>query len=261
MQVLLLTDYSYNAKIMQDYAINFFGDKPVNFILLHAKKPCNTSACEGLCTNKRQKDLDQEHLNFESRLKPNQTISQVFLKTNLVNAVRNFIQKTSIDMILMGGKGKTSDVNKQFGKNTFDIVTKIRCPILVVFENSVIKIPTKILFPLDYTTTVHNNYFKTISQLNFWKNIDLSILEVPNKMFNNLLTKKVNKQKIAKAFKDVNHRFKTLEREDDVEFCKNCHETDMIMFMAKNLSISNQIFDRLDKKEINLQKPLLVLHA
>ena len=58
-----------------------------------------------------------------------------------------------------------------------------------------IKIPTKIVFPLDYSTTVQNNYFKTISQLNFWKNIDLSILEVPNKMFNNLLIKKsINKK-------------------------------------------------------------------
>lgn len=261
MQVLLLTDFSPNAKIVQNYALNFFGEKKVHFILLHAMKPCKTSACEGLCASKRQKDLDQEYRDFKSRLNSNHSVSKVFLKTNLVDAVRDFIQKTSIDMILMGGKGKTSDANKQFGKNTFDIVTKIRCPILVIFENSVIKIPGSIVFPLDYTTSVQNNYFKTISQMNFWQNIDLSILEVPNKMFNNLLIKKINKEKISKAFKEINHHFKTLKPKDNIGFCKNCQDADMIMFMAKNLSISNQIFDQLGSNDLNLRSPLLVLHA
>lgn len=261
MQVLLLTDFSPNAKIMQNYAKNFFGEKQVHFIMLHAMKPCKKSACEGLCTIKRQKDLDLEIQGFKSQLNSNHTVSEVFLKANLVDAVRDFIQKSSIDMILMGGKGKTSDANKQFGKNTFDIVTKIRCPILVVFENSVIKIPGKIVFPLDYTTSVQHNYFETISQMNFWKNIDLSILEVPNKMFNNLLHKKINKQKISKAFKEINHHFKSLKPKDNLGFCENCHDADMIMFMAKNLSINNQIFNQLDSKDLNPHAPLLVLHA
>lgn len=261
MQVLLLTDFSLNAKIVQNYALNFFGDKTVHFYLVHAIKPCKSSACEGLCAAKRKKDLDKEFQNFKSKLNPKQTASQVLLKANLVGAVRDFIQKSAIDIILMGGKGKTSALDKQFGKNTFDIVTKIRCPILVVFENSVIKIPGKIVFPLDYTTSVQHNYFKTISKLNFWKNIDLSILEVPNKMFNNLLFKKMNQEKISNTFKEINHHFKTLKPKDDIGFCENCHNADMIMFMAKNLSISNQIFNQLDSKDLNPQMPLLVLHA
>ena len=261
MQVLLLTDFSPNAKIMQNYAKNFFGEKQVHFIMLHAMKPCKTSACEGLCASKRQKDLNQEFEDFKTQLNPNHSVSKVLLKINLVDAVRDFIQKTSIDMILMGGKGKTSDANKQFGKNTFDIVTKIRCPILVVFKNSFIKIPGTIVFPLDYTTSIQQSYFKTISQMNFWHKIDLSILEVPNEMFKNLLYKKINKQKISKAFKDINFHFKTLKPKDDIGFCKNCQDADMIMFMAKNLSISNQIFDQLDSKDLKPHAPLLVLHA
>lgn len=261
MQVLLLTDFSPNAKIMQHYAVNFFGEKDVHFILFHAMKPCKTSACQSLCAQKRQDSLDQEFKNFKSQLSPKHTVSQVFYKTNLVDAVRNFIQKSSVDMILMGGKGKTSDANKQFGKNTFDIVTKIRCPILVVFENTVIKIPGKIVFPMDYTTSIQQSYFKAISQMNFWSDINLSILEVPNKIFNNLLLKKINKEKISKVFKEINHHFKILKPKDDIGFCENCQNADMIMFMAKNLSVSHQIFEQLDKKNLNPQIPLLVLHA
>lgn len=261
MQVLLLTDFSSNAKIMQDYALNFFADEDVHFTLFHAMKPCKTSACEGLCSSKRQKDLGTHFVSLKQKLKPNQSLSHVFVKNNLVDAVRSYIEKNTIDMIFMGGKGKTSDNEKQFGKNTFDIVTKIRCPILVVFENSIIKIPGRIVFPLDYSTSVQQKYFKTVSQLNFWKSIKLSILEVPNKMLNNLLFQKINKQKLSKAFKEIDFQFKSVKPKDDKGICENCLDADIIMFMAKNLSISNQIFHQLDSKNLNQQTPLLVLHA
>ncbi|RRO24048.1 universal stress protein [Flavobacteriaceae bacterium 14752] len=261
MQVLLLTDFSNNAKIMQDYALNFFGNEEVHFVLFHAMKPCKTSACNGVCATHREKNLNQNAENIRCKLKPKHTISTVFIKNNLVDAVRNYIEKNKVDMILMGGKGKTSDNNKQFGKNTYDIVTKIKCPILVVFENSVIKIPGRIVFPLDYSTSFQYKYFKTIRKLNFWKKINLSILEVPNRMLNNLLFQKTNKHKISKAFKEIDFQFKSIETKDNNGICEGCLDADMIMFMAKNLSISNQIFHQLNNKNINHQTPLLVLHA
>lgn len=261
MQVLLLTDFSANAKKMQEYALNFFGDEDVHFTLFHAMKPCNTGACGGSCALKRAKDLDLNFDDLKAKLKPNQTLSKVFVKNNLVDSVRHFIEKSKIDMIVMGGRGKTSDQNRQFGKNTFDIVTKIRCPILVVHEDTAIKIPGKIVFPLDYSTSVQPKYFKTVSQLDFWKNINLSILEVPNRMLNNLLFQKINKQKVSAAFKEINFDFKTMHPKEDKSICEKCLDSDMIMFMAKNLTISNQIFQQLGVNPINQKTPLLVLHA
>lgn len=261
MQVLLLTDFSPNAKIMQDYALNFFGDVNVHFILMHALKPCKSMACKGSCNSIREQKLETNFQELKKELKQGQSLSKVFIKNNLVDAVRNYIDKSHVDMIFMGGKGRTSDVNKQFGKNTYDIVTKIRCPILVVFENSVVKIPGKIIFPLDYTTTVKKNYFNSISQLNFWKNVDLSILEVPNRMFNSVLSQKINKQKITKAFKELDYHFTSFNPADKIGLCDNCKNADMIMFMAKNLNISNRIFNELGDNNLNPHMPLLVLHG
>jgi len=261
MQVLLLTDFSNNAKIMQDYALNFFGNEKVHFVLFHAMKPCKTSACNGVCAMHRKKSLNINEESLKAKLKPNQTLSKVFIENNLVDAVRNYIEKNTVDMILMGGKGKTSDDNRQFGKNTFDIVTKIKCPILVIFENSVIKIPGQVVFPLDYSTSFQYKYFKTISQLEFWKSINLSILEVPNKMLNNLLFQRNTKHKIKKTFNEINFQFKPIKLCDRQAICESCLDADMIMFIAKNLSISNQIFNQLSIKNLNQQTPLLVLHA
>jgi len=261
MHVLLLTDYSSNSKKMQEYALNFFGDKQVHFTLFHAMKPCKSGSCEGLCAKARENSLDLNFKNLKKQLKPNQSLSKVFVKNYLVDSVRNYISKSKVDMIIMGGKGKTSDTSRQFGKNTFDIVTKIRCPILVVHENTAIKIPGNIVFPLDYSTSVHTEYFKTVSKLDFWKNINLSILEVPNKMFNNMLFQNSNKLKMTKAFDKINHHFKSMTPQKDKDICEKCLNADMIMFMAKNLTISNQIFKQIDASSTSQQAPLLVLHA
>jgi hypothetical protein len=261
MQVLLLTDFSNNAKKMQEYALNFFGNREVHFTLFHAMKPCKSASCEGACAMSRQKSLDLNFNNLHKLLKPNQTLSKVFVKNFLVDSVRNYIQKSTTDMIVMGGKGRTSDENRQFGKNTFDIVTKIRCPILVVHEDTAIKIPGSIVFPLDYSTSVRTEYFATVNKLDFWKDVKLSILEVPNKMFNNLLFQNNNKQKISKAFDNINYNFKRMKPLDSNAICQNCLDADMIMFMAKNLTISSQIFHQLDTSPDNQKTPLLVLHA
>jgi hypothetical protein len=261
MQVLLLTDFSANAKKMQEYALNFFGDREVHFTLFHAMKPCRSASCEGNCALDRQTSLDLNFNYLKKNLKPNQSLSKVFIKNYLVDSVRNYIEKTKVDMIVMGGKGRTSDLHRQFGKNTFDIVTKIRCPILVVHENTAIKIPGNIVFPLDYSTSVHSEYFTTVSKLDFWKDINLSILEVPNKMISNVLFQKTNKQKISKAFNNINYNFKSMHAQEDNGICEKCLDADMIMFMAKNLTISNQIFHQLDASTINQKTPLLVLHA
>lgn len=261
MQILLLTDFSSNAKKTQDYALNFFGDEVVHFTLFHAMKPCKTASCEGKCALGREKSLDLNFKNLKTKLKPNQSLSKVFVKNYLVDSVRHYIEKNKIDMVVMGGKGETSDENKQFGKNTYDIVTKIRCPILVVHEDTAIKIPGNIVFPLDYSTSVQPKYFKTVRKLDFWKNINLSILEVPNRMINNLLFQKINKEKISNAFKEINYDFKTMSPKEDKGICEKCLDSDMIMFMAKNLTISNQIFQQLGANAINQKTPLLVLHA
>jgi len=261
MQVLLLTDFSENAKKVQEYALNFMGASPVQFTLLHSKAPCaNSEKCKGNCNLVLQKKLDKEYQTLKSKLHPNQSVSKVFINHNLINAVRMHIKNSSTDLIFIGGKGKTSDSRKQFGKNTLDIVKKVRCPIMVVFENSVIKIPHKIAFPLDNSNQVQEKYLSTVKRLAFWKNIELSILEVPNKMLSGLILKNLNKQALFKAFSNLNFKIEQPLMTNN-KVCYNCIHADLIMFMAKNLNISNQIFHQIDTHTTDRQTPLLVLHA
>jgi glutaredoxin len=261
MQVLLLTDFSVNSKKMQEYALNFFEETPAHFTLLHSKKPnadrdkdpnykdCNT-----------HKELEKELYILKSKLKPFHTASKVFINQNLVDSVRMFIKNATTYMIFMGGKGRTSDASRQFGKNTFDIVKKVRCPIMVVFENSSVKIPHKVAFPLDNTNLIQEKYLKTLRKLSFWKSIELSIYEVPNKMIRSHLLKNFNEQAFSKTFSDLDFKLEKPHMRGD-KVCYNCIKADMIMFMAKNLSISNQIFDQIDTETTDRQTPLLVLHA
>jgi len=260
-KILIPTDFSENAKKVQDYALNFMGDSPVHFTLLHSKKPCaNSEKCKGNCNIALQQKLDEEYKMLKSRLHPNQSVSKVFINHNLIDAVRMYINNSSTDLIFIGGKGKTSDTNRQFGKNTLDIVKKVRCPIMVVFKNSAIKIPHKVAFPLDNSNQVQEKYLSTVKKLAFWKNIELSILEVPNKMLSGLFLKNLNKQAFFKAFSGLNFKIEQPHINNN-KVCYNCIHADLIMFMAKNLNISNQIFHQIDTQTTDRQTPLLVLHA
>ncbi len=261
MQVLLLTDFSENARIVQEYARNFMGESSVHFTLLHSKKPCsNIQKCQGKCNIKIQMQLEEEYQRLKSKLLPQQSVSKVFINQNLIDAVRMHIKNAPTDLIFIGGKGQTSDADRQFGKNTLDIVKKVRCPIMVVFENSVIKIPQKVAFPIDNSNQVQEKYLSTVKKLAFWKNIELSILEVPNKMLSGLFLKKLNKQTFFKAFSGLDYKIEQPLISDN-KVCYNCIQADLIMFMAKNLNISNQIFDQIDTHSTDRQTPLLVLHA
>lgn len=261
MHVLLLTDFSVNAKKMQDYAINFFADSPTHFTLLHSKKPNSNRDKDPNYKNcNTHQELEKELLILKSKIKPNQTASKVFINQNLVDSVRMFIKNSSTDMIFMGGKGRTSDSSRQFGKNTFDIVKKVRCPIMVIFKNSRIKIPSRVAFPLDNTNQIQDKYLTTLRKLSFWTSIKLSILEVPNNMLKSDLLKNFNEKTFSKAFSDLEFRLEKPHMNNN-KVCYNCIKADMIMFMAKNLNISNQIFDQLDTETTDRQTPLLVLHA
>ena len=257
MQVLLLTDFSDNAKIMQDYAVNFLAESPVHFTLLHSRKPSHSIYRSNEVI---QRELDNEYQTLKSKLTDKQSISKVFINQNLVDSVRMYIKNTPTDLIFIGGKGQTSDWDRQFGNNTFDIVKKVRCPIMVVFEKSVIKIPRKVAFPLDNSNQIQEKYLSTVKKLSFWKNIELSILEVPNKMLSGLFLKNLNKQTFFKAFSDLDFKLEKPHMNGN-KVCYNCIQADLIMFMAKNLNISNQIFDQFDTQSTDHTTPLLVLHA
>jgi hypothetical protein len=74
------------------------------------------------------------------------------------------------------------------------------------------------------------------------------------------LLKNFNERTFSKTFSGLEFRLEKPHMNGN-KVCYNCIKADMIMFMAKNLNISNQIFDQLDTETTDRQTPLLVLHA
>ena len=49
------------------------------------------------------------------------------------------------------------------GSNTGDLITKVKCPVLIIPENAVFKIPQEIAFPTDYNIFYEPTILKNIS--------------------------------------------------------------------------------------------------
>ena len=152
MNILLPTDFSENSRNAAEYALQFFKDTPCHFHLLHVLPvPADKMATGYMSMSPAIKENFEKLLTWlESiRTNPKHTYHTCFKADYLINAVRAKCQEKQIDLILMGTKGKTNNEGVVIGKNTSDVMMKVKCPVLAISEFASYKEHKKILFPTD----------------------------------------------------------------------------------------------------------------
>jgi hypothetical protein len=76
-------------------------------------------------------------------------------KTSAVQAfftdsIKKQVKEKKIDLIVMGTKGASGLKEMTMGSNTGDVMTKVKCPLLAVPENTTYHRPKEIAFPTSY---------------------------------------------------------------------------------------------------------------
>lgn len=257
MNVLLLTDFSSGARHAHKYALNLFANKKVNYFLLHAN-----------CENSKIKTPIGQQLERESDKYRNWGLNSSKLTTlnsskSLIDTIREIIKTHIIDLVVMGASGNSHKSNHPLGNNTKSTATKIKCPVLIVFNKSIIKTPFNIAFPVDYTDRLKQSCIEKLTTLPNSSNFLIEIFELNTKNLEpsaiksarNDLKEGLN-QLIINHKKESNFKINDLETIDKKQF-------DLISFAAKNLSVYHIIFDQLNKADNSLMKqpPLYILHG
>ena len=259
MNVLLLTDYSTNALHAHKYAINLFSQSKVDYFLLHS--------CHQMNNEKKGQDNELEQKrslkNLRQIISGNKNIIPICSSKRLIDAIRECIDNHDIDLVVMGANGHSNNSTHQLGKNTKSTATKIKCPVLIVFNNCTIKTPHKVAFPVDYTDRLQESCIKKIKKLPSINQIEIDVFEINKNTTVSFLeehSKKILHKGLKKLkttyVKDVNFNVSTLRTEDNSSF-------DLISFAAKNLSVNHIVFDQLRQlnAEFNNHPPLYILHA
>lgn len=259
MNVLLLTDYSPTAHHAHKYALNLFSNKKVNYFLLHS---CH-QVDEEFHNDNNQEKLKKDFKALDFLLNNDSQIAPICSPKRLIDAIRDCMKNHALDLVVMGAKGNSNNLTHQLGQNAKSTATKIKCPVLIVFNNCEIKIPHKIAFPVDYTDRLQESCIKKIKKLPSSEQLEIDVFEINQNSSvsfledhsKNILNKGLEKLKTSYV-KDDNFNLSTLKTKDNRSF-------DLISFAAKNLSVNRIIFDQLHQlsSKFNNRPPLYILHA
>jgi len=275
--ILIPTDFSENSWNAIEYALSFYKDTPCNFYLLHVTLITNYGASEyplypsDEVTNKTL--LGQSKTALESlekkiqKLYPN-PIHEFFLINVcdfFIDAVKKVIKEKGIDLIVMGTKGASGLSEIIIGSNTGDLITQVKCPVLIVPEKAVFKIPVEIAFPTDYNIFYPSKVLNGIDQLAVMNNSTIRILHIVKKDEKLTDFQLENKEYLNDFFEDKKHSFHAITNkkiEAGIQSFVESNNVDLIVMVAKNINLFQRILFRPTVEEISyhIEIPFLVLH-
>ncbi len=278
MNILIPTDFSKNSHNAIRYALDYFADIPVNFYILHISLKSllykdEDPDTEGFIEFSKNKNVIQtplamlqEEIKTCKLLAKNSNHHFYALHENvlLVEAIRKHIEEKEIDYILMGTKGASKTNRNEIGSNTSEVITKVKCPVLVIPENAKFMKMKNIAFLTDYNCIYRN---KVISKLSETLNLQTAALRVLHiRSQNAVLTASQtdNKGFLHYFFRDTKHSFHFLENKNieiGIQDFVETWEIDMIAIVAKNLNfIQRLLFKPIIDSTYQSEVPFLVLH-
>ena len=275
--ILVPTDFSDNSWNAIQYALEFFKDTSCNFYLLHVTSISNYAGGETPIiptaqviekTLLKQAKIELQKLLIKIKeLYPNTNHTFITLSSYdyFIDAIRNHIDEKNVDFIVMGTKGANGVKRAIIGTNTGDLITKVKCPVLVVPEKANFSIPKEIAFPTDFNIFYQTNILSSISALAKMYDSSIRILHVAKKDEQLTSYQKENQEYLNDYFMDEKHSFHRVTNkkiEAGVQCFIESRDINMIVMIAKNLNLFQQILFKPAVEEISYhtEVPFLVLH-
>ena len=275
--ILIPTDFSDNSWNAIQYALEFFKDTSCNFYLLHVTSISNYAGGESPVipttaviekTLLKQAKIELQKLLIKIKeLHPNVNHNFITLSSYdyFIDAIRIHIAEKNVDFIVMGTKGANGVKRAIVGTNTGDLITKVKCPVLVVPEKAVFCVPEEIAFPTDYNIFYQTKILSSITELAKMYDSSIRILHVAKKDEQLTNDQIENREYLNDFFMDEKHSFHKVTNkkiEAGVQCFVESRDINMIVMIAKNLNLFQQILFKPAIEEISYhtEVPFLVLH-
>lgn len=160
--IILPSDFSENAMNACNYALRLFENERCTFHIVNCYAPLasnhniySTVLNMDSPDNINRMNSEQGLERFVAKLKNNKYKPWHFFKSIssprlLINELKDLIQETKAELIIMGTKGASGLKEIFMGSNTVQVIKSIRnCPVLAIPENFDFKAPLEIAFATD----------------------------------------------------------------------------------------------------------------
>ena len=274
--ILIPTDFSENAWNATQFALTFFNNHEVDYVLAHIEHPDALPPAfealnsyitgEMLPTNQVIQALQnnkKEMLEVSSLKTSNIVIEH--LETSFVEGVKHLVEKHEIDLIVMGTQGFSADKNKIIGTHAQSVITKIKCPLLVIPEKAKFTVPVNIAFPTDYNSIYKSKVLDTLMAISNVHNSSIKVIRIVNPKMAITQSQHKNRGYLKDYFKDTTSSFHRVNhpkfQEGLQEFIDSMH-IDMVAIIAKNLNFFEMLLFKstVVKMSYHTKIPFLVLH-
>lgn len=254
----MLSDFSPVSTHMLDYAAMLFKNQKVKFVILHIKPPCEKVNCKDKCNIIFDQKLKEDKELLKSKAYQEEDIQTKFIVGSFIESIRHVVIKEQIHLIMLGNSSKEIfSTGFFFDKKTLEIITKVKCSVVLVPEQARLELPKTALLPTDFSITSDYSIFNILNSLSFVKQTNLSLLSTghhktlgPNR--------KHSKDLISKAINSLG--FKSVKEIDFTSKTMSINDFDMVMVMAKNLSIFQDLFSNSSASLCLPEVPILFLH-
>ncbi|MGS2739462.1 universal stress protein [Sinomicrobium sp. M5D2P17] len=276
--ILIPTDFSINSRNAVRYAMLLFGTSECNFYLCNVVEPY-VYAGGGMPLVAFPEDYDTD---VRSRSEAGLEKMALWMKEELpesnsdfiplpeydffIEAIRKQVKEKNIDLIVMGTKGASGLREMTVGSNTGDVITKVKCPVLVVPEDTAFHFPKQIVFPTDYSIPYSPKVLDTMFFLVDKFSAAVRVLHVVKNAHESLGEEQErNKSYLKNYLRGREYSFHRMTHNnlgEAIEEFTDSTDIDWIAMMAKKLNFFQQALFRPTVARISYHTriPFLVLH-
>ncbi len=265
-KILLPTDFSDSARKACEYAINLFGDEPVNFVLVNSYiVPASTSEMLiSISDVLRQNSIENllTERNFLAALYPSKSKQLEYISTNgyLDTCLHELTKQHDVQLIVMGTTG-ASGLKKFFmGSNAAKVLRNVKCPIITVPHTMEVKTPTNICLALDDNFTPSNEVLEPLTEVVRISNANLKPVHID-------VNESATAASSANNFEHevLGHEVQNVHSENVMEGLQAFNtenQIDLLTMIHHKRSFLRGLFDGGNSSEMAMLSniPLLVLH-
>ncbi|WP_324027714.1 universal stress protein [Maribacter sp. BPC-D8] len=274
--ILIPSNFSSNSWNALEYAVNLFTNEQCIFYVLHVDELSNSDIHGNslLVMTKPNRISSKESLQLLfkkiSNLCTNPLHQFIALEEygNFIDIVKKTVEAKKIDIIVMGTKGAKGLKASVIGTNTGNVITKVACNVLVIPENTIIKVPSKIAFPTDFNLFYTYPILNSITEILEISNAKLDVIHVtqfkPNFSNSQVINQAYLNDYLKELFIDkhsFNHILGKSVRDSILDYISD-NKIEMLTLVAKNLNLFQQVFFNNSVEELSHQTsiPLFVMH-
>jgi hypothetical protein len=182
-----------------------------------------------------------------------------------IESIRGCVIENNIDYIVMGTKGASKCGITVLGSHTADVITRVKCNVLVIPEKAKYSKPENIVFPTDFNIYYKNKLLNSLSEIIKSNSAKLSVLYISKKVRGLTALQKKNRSFLEDYLQDKPHSFYFISNaniDNAIEDFVSKTPVDMIAMIAKNLNLFQRTLFQptVAKISYHTKIPFLVLH-